>query len=77
MIDKKMEKTFVLAYPCFYYHNCIGNLVAQFEELADFAREHLNNIKWNPEAFYADIPSGSWVGYLTSNPVSCYDYRGR
>ncbi|KAI3885800.1 hypothetical protein MKW92_024352 [Papaver armeniacum] len=34
MIDKKMEKTFVLAYPCFYYNNCIGNLVAQFEELA-------------------------------------------
>ncbi|KAI3921259.1 hypothetical protein MKW92_039629 [Papaver armeniacum] len=83
MIDKKMEKTFVLAYPCFYYHNCIGNLVAQFEELAglkitemrcmnvseDFAREHLNNINWNPEAFDADLPSGSWVGYLTSNAV--------
>ncbi|KAI3941562.1 hypothetical protein MKW92_029103 [Papaver armeniacum] len=69
MIDKRMEKTFVLAYPCFYYYNCIGNLMRCMNVSEDFAREHLNNINWNPEAFYADVPSGSLVGFLTSNPV--------
>ncbi|KAI3875284.1 hypothetical protein MKX03_001282 [Papaver bracteatum] len=35
----------------------------------DFSREHLNNIKWNPDAFYQDLPYWNWVGYLSSKPV--------
>ncbi|KAI3960592.1 hypothetical protein MKX01_003766 [Papaver californicum] len=32
MIQKKLGKTFVLAYPCYFNHRCIGHVVAQFEK---------------------------------------------
>ncbi|KAI3884207.1 hypothetical protein MKX03_018729 [Papaver bracteatum] len=90
MTEQKLEKTFVLAYPCFFCYHCIGDLVAQFEKLAglkiremrcmnvseDFAQEHLNNIKWNPDAFDRYLPSGNWVGYLRSKPVVAMIMQG-
>ncbi|KAI3841923.1 hypothetical protein MKX03_008511 [Papaver bracteatum] len=70
MTDQKLEKTFVLAYPCFFYYHCIRDLMRCMNVSEDFAREDFNNInKWNPDAFNGDIPSGSWVGFLTFNPV--------
>ncbi|KAI3849983.1 hypothetical protein MKX03_035962 [Papaver bracteatum] len=76
MEDHKLEKTFVLAYPCFSYNSCIGNMMRCMNMSEDFAREHLNNIKWNPDAFDRDLPSGNWVGYLSSKPVVAMIMQG-
>ncbi|MCL7027029.1 hypothetical protein MKW94_007227 [Papaver nudicaule] len=84
------QKTFVLGYPGFFFHRCIGELVSQFEKSGlnitkmicmrvseVFAREHLENINWDPEArtgwipevFGEKLPSEKWADYLASEPL--------
>ncbi|KAI3928696.1 hypothetical protein MKW98_024297 [Papaver atlanticum] len=45
---------------------------------SDFAREHLVNIKWDPEAFSESIPLpfASWVGCIAHGPVTAMIVEG-
>ncbi|RZC44968.1 hypothetical protein C5167_037917 [Papaver somniferum] len=84
MIDQKLEKTFVLAYPIYFHHSCFGRLLAQFEEPGlkitemrcmnvgeGFALEHFCNIdqKLEQKTDFVDRRFRGWIEYITSGPV--------
>ncbi|RZC51102.1 hypothetical protein C5167_019528 [Papaver somniferum] len=89
MIDH--QKTFVLAYPWLFRQRSMGVLVSEFEKLKlnitemrcmvvtpDFARKHLVNIKWDPEAFSESIPLpfASWIDCIAHGPVTAMIVEG-
>ncbi|KAI3893486.1 hypothetical protein MKX03_022814 [Papaver bracteatum] len=80
------QKTFVLAYPWLFRQRSMGALISEFEKLEmrsmvvtrDFAREHLVNIKWDPEAFSETVPlpCASWVECIAHGPVTAMIVEG-
>ncbi|MCL7028696.1 hypothetical protein MKW94_029307 [Papaver nudicaule] len=84
MIDQKQQlqqKTFVLGYPGFFSHRCMGDLVSQFEksglnitemicmEVSEvFAGEHIVNIGWDPEAYAEWSPEAERTAEDEWNP---------
>ncbi|KAI3968057.1 hypothetical protein MKW92_041899 [Papaver armeniacum] len=79
MIDQKLRKTLVLAYPSYFIYGGIGDFVTKLEKLGlkitemrcmnvseDFARKHLVNIKRVSDE---NLAPDKWVRNISCSPV--------
>ncbi|KAI3882291.1 hypothetical protein MKW92_019287 [Papaver armeniacum] len=79
MIDQKLRKTFVLAYPSYFIYGGIGDFVTKLEKLGlkitemrcmnvseDFARKHLVNIERVSDE---NLAPDKWVRNISCSPV--------